>query len=104
MKIMYKKLVRDNVPEICISNNQIPKFRVLDDKKYKSALKKKLKEEMREYLRDDNAEELADIIEVVEALANAQGSSFDEILRIKEDKAKKNGKFEKKYYLESVRK
>lgn len=28
---IYKKLVRDNIPDICISNNQIPDYRVLDD-------------------------------------------------------------------------
>ena len=27
---IYKKLVRDNIPDICISNNQIPDYRVLD--------------------------------------------------------------------------
>ena len=31
-----------------------------------------------------------------------QGSTFDDVLKIKKLKANKNGKFEKKYYLESV--
>lgn len=104
MKIVYKKLVRDNIPDICLANNQTPKYRVLDEKEYKSALKKKLKEEMKEYIRSDNLEELADILEVVDAIAVSQGSSLDEVLKIKESKSTKNGKFEKKYYLESVSK
>lgn len=37
MKIVYKKLVRDNIPDICLANNQTPKYRVLDEKEYKSA-------------------------------------------------------------------
>lgn len=104
MKIIYRKLVRDNIPDICTSNNQTPKYKVLDDNKYKSALKKKLKEETREYIRSEKIEELADILEVVEAIANMQGSSFDDVLKIKESKASKNGKFKKKYFLESVKK
>lgn len=104
MKIVYKKLVRDNIPDICLANNQTPKYRVLNDKDYKSALKKKLKEETKEYIRSDSIEELADILEVVDAIAVSQGSSLDEVLKIKESKATKNGKFENKYYLESVSK
>ncbi len=104
MKIIYKKLVRDNIPDICISNNQVPKYRVLSDDAYKAALLKKLKEETREYIRSNDMEELADILEVVEALAVNQGSSLDEVLKIKEAKVNKNGKFEKKYFLKSVKK
>lgn len=29
MKVIYKKLVRDNIPDICIANKQKPKYRVL---------------------------------------------------------------------------
>ena len=104
MKIVYKKLVRDNIPDICLANNQNPKYRALNDKDYKSALKKKLKEETKEYIRSDNLEELADILEVVDAIAVSQGSTFEDVLKIKETKANKNGRFEKKYYLESVSK
>lgn len=100
---IFNKLVRDNIPDICKSNGQIPKYEMLDDKKYKIELKKKLKEETREFLYSDNIEELADIVEVVEALAHANGSSFDEVMRIKEEKAVKNGKFEKKLYLKNVK-
>lgn len=104
MKIIYKKLVRDNIPDICNSNNQVPNYRVLSDDEYKTALLKKLKEETREYISSNDIEELADILEVVEALAVNQGSNLDKVLKIKEAKASKNGKFEKKYFLESVKK
>lgn len=104
MIIQYNKLVRDNIPDICIKNNHTPKYRVLNDAEYKKALCKKLKEETREYLASEETEELADILEVVEALAAAQGVSFDELNRIKDAKAKKNGKFEKRYFLERVTK
>lgn len=57
---------------------------------------------MREYLESEEIKELADIIEVIEALANHKGSSLEKVLEIKADKAKKNGKFEKKLFLEKV--
>lgn len=104
MIVPYRKLVRDNIPDICINANQVPKYRVLDDKNYEKALCKKLKEETREFLLSKDKTELADILEVVEALASTQGISFDELLEIKQAKADKNGKFEKKYFLVSVKK
>ena len=45
MENIYNRLVRDNIPDICISNNQKSKFRELDDLKYVSALNEELKEE-----------------------------------------------------------
>ena len=62
----------------------------------------KLKEEVEEYLSDNNIEELADIIEVIEALAENQGSSLNEVMEIKQRKQNKNGAFKKKIYLISV--
>lgn len=102
MKKSINKLVRDNIPSICKENGQNPKTKVLDDKKYTSALHKKLKEEMREYLLSNEIEELADIIEVIEALAENQGSSIEEVMKIKENKQKKNGGFKNKVFLISV--
>lgn len=104
MIVPYRKLVRDNIPDICIKNNQIPKYRVLDSAEYKKELCKKLKEETKEYLASGESEELADILEVVETLAAMQGLSFDELIKIKDEKAKKNGKFENRYFLERVKK
>ena len=102
MKKPINKLVRDNIPFICEKNGQTPKTKVLDDKKYASALNKKLKEEVREYLLSNDIEELADIVEVVEALAENQGSSFKEIMEIKQNKQNKNGAFKNRIYLISV--
>ncbi len=39
---------------------------------------------------------------MVEALANYNGSSIEHVLEIKERKALKNGKFEKRLFLEKV--
>ena len=77
MENIYNRLVRDNIPDICISNNQKSKFRELDDLKYVSALN--VKEETKEYLADNSIDELAYIIGVIEALAITKGSNLDEV-------------------------
>jgi len=102
MKKQINKLVRDNIPLICEKNGQTPETKILDDENYISELKTKLKEEVGEYLADYNIEELADIIEVIEALAEHQGASLNEVMEIKQHKQKKNGAFKNRIYLISV--
>ena len=104
MIIPHNKLVRDNIPNIIENNGQSAKTLILDDEKYTVALEKKLKEETREYLHSRELMELADILEVVEALAKNQGSSFDEVLQLKKQKQEENGAFDKKIFLVSVKK
>ena len=47
-------------------------------------------------------EELADLLEVVRAVAAARGSSIEEVETIRRDKAEKRGGFEKKILLTEV--
>ena len=65
----YNKLVRDRIPEIIKANGQTACFSVLDKTQLQAALKKKLCEEVGEYLDSADLEELADILEVIDALA-----------------------------------
>lgn len=102
MKKPINKLVRDNIPFICEQNGQVPLTKILDDKEYTSALITKLQEEVGEYLEGFDIEELADIVEVIEALAENQGSSIKEVMEIKQNKQSKNGAFKNKIYLISV--
>ena len=99
---IYNKLVRDNIPEIIKNQGETPYTSILDDEQYNTELKKKLTEEVQEYLESEETEELADILEVVEALANHKGSSLERVFEIKEKKAKKNGRFEKRLFLNKV--
>ena len=99
---VYNKLVRDNIPEIIRNNGEIPHTSILDDAKYLQELKTKLIEETNEFIESEEIVELADILEVVEFLARAKGSNLDEVLKLKENKASKNGAFEQKIFLEYV--
>ena len=99
---LINKLVRDNIPDICKENGQIPNARILNDAEYLSELRRKLQEEVQEYLSGNDIEELADVMEVIEALAEHQGCSFDELMKVKQKKRSKNGAFRQKIYLMSV--
>ena len=102
MMKLINKLVRDNIPDICKENGQIPETRILNDCEYSSELRRKLQEEIQEYLLSSDIEELADILEVIEALVEDQGSSLEDLIRIKKKKQDKNGAFKQKIYLMSV--
>lgn len=98
----YNKLVRDKIPEICEDNGQKALYSVLNTEEYKAFLRKKLLEEVQEYLESEASEELADILEVVDALAMVKGKSFMDIIKIKEEKAAARGSFSKRIFLEAV--
>ena len=101
MKI-YNKLVRDKIPEIIKSEGREVKAKILNDEEYKKELNKKLKEEVKEYLEDNNAQGLADIVEVVYGILNSMDITIEEFEKIRKEKAKKRGAFNKKIFLEEA--
>ena len=105
MEKIYNKLVRDKIPEIIKNNGENPVISILDDEKYKEELEKKLFEEYNEVLNSsgkDRIEELADMLEVIIALAKLENSSLEEVIEVSKEKVKKRGAFDKKIYLERV--
>ncbi len=62
----------------------------------------KLDEELAEYHRDQNIEELADLMEVIYAAAVARGYSIEELEAVRKKKASKRGVFGKKILLKEV--
>lgn len=52
-KVEFSKLVRDRIPEIMLSEGDIPCYFYLSDKDYINELKRKLKEEVQEYIKDE---------------------------------------------------
>ena len=101
-EIIYNKLVRDNILEIILCNNQKSSYHIATDEEYKNKLLEKLQEEISEFIASKNEEELADIFEVIEHIIITFNFNKEKILEIKEQKAEKNGKFRKKIILEKV--
>lgn len=115
MRKTYNKLVRDKFKTIYEYDikNKISmtgyEARYISKKDVLDLLKDKLKEEMSEvmetYDKEDKAllkEELADMLEVIDAIAYHNGMSLQEVFEAKETKKEKKGGFEDGFYLESI--
>ena len=100
--VVYNKLVRDKVPEVAVKAGQIPYYRKLASYEFLPELNKKLLEEVQEYLKTNNIEEIADILEVMAAILEVNNISREEIKGIMDRKAQERGKFKDMIYLESV--
>lgn len=97
--MIYNKLVRDKIPEIIASKGGKAETRILSHEEYRVFLEKKLDEEVGEYHKDRTPEELADILEVVYALAASIDCSRDQLMEIYRQKHDDRGGFEKKILL-----
>jgi len=100
--IVYNKLVRDRIPEIIESTGKSCTTEILTDADYLKMLDAKLDEELAEYHKDQNIEELADLLEVLNACAVARGYTLGELEQVRAEKAAKRGGFEKKILLKEV--
>lgn len=95
----YNKLVRDKIPELIRQQGDEPVIRILDDEEYAQCLEQKLDEEVGEFHRDQNAEELADILEVVYALSENLGVSREKLEAIYQSKHHQRGGFQDRVFL-----
>ena len=105
MPVPYRKLVRDRIPEIIQAEGRHPVTRILDEASYRQALLGKLLEEAEEAAGASTADlpgELADVLEVLRALAGAAGMSWEQLLALADDKRNHRGGFAGKIFLESV--
>ena len=99
----YHKLVRDRIPEIIEADGKTCICETLSDEDYISLLDQKLNEELAEYQESKSLEELADLLEVMQAVVKARGWTLEELEQVRADKAAKRGGFEKKILLKEVK-
>ena len=97
--MIYNKLVRDKIPDLIKAQGEMPRFRFLTGEEYTLALEQKLDEETAEFHKEKNLEELADILEVVYALAENMGYEKADLLQAFEQKHEKRGGFQEGVYL-----
>ena len=100
--MLYNKLVRDLIPEIIRAAGKTCTTEILFEDEYLRMLDAKLDEELHEYHRDQNIEELADLLEVIHAAAIARGYTLEDLERVRAEKAKKRGGFKKRILLKEV--
>lgn len=105
-EIIYNKLVRDKIPEIIKESGKQSFTRILDEEEYVTELKKKLFEETKEVSEakndDELREEMADVVEILAALAITTGKNLGDIIKIASSKRTKRGGFDKRIFLEKV--
>ena len=94
----HNKLVRDKIPEIIEKAGKTPVTHILSEEEYMTELDKKLNEECAEYQADKSIEELADMLEVMYAIAEARGWSVSELEAVRREKAEKRGAFERRIF------
>lgn len=99
--MIHNKLVRDRIPEIIEASGKRCEWEVLSDEEYLARLDEKLQEELAEYQEAKSLEELADLLEVLMAVAEARGS-MAEVEAIRVAKKAKRGGFEKRILLKST--
>ena len=100
--IKYRKLVRDRIPEIIEASGKTCVTEILSDDEYLRMIDTKLDEELAEYHKDQNIEELADLMEVIYAAVIARGYTIEQLEEVRAEKAKKRGAFQKKILLVEV--
>ena len=101
MKKVFNKLVRDKIPEIIEENDEYSLTRTLNDKEYEKALYDKLLEEANEVInankKEETEEELADLLEVVQAIADFKNVDVSDVEKLRISKKKKRGGFIKEF-------
>lgn len=103
---IYNKLVRDRIPEMIKMQGKVPNTRILEKDDYVTELRTKLLEETNEYLEAQSSaeaiEELADIMELLHALAEAHGVTVQHLEQVRAEKVEKRGGFKDRVYLIEV--
>ena len=100
---MKGKLVRDKIPAIILKDGIEPRTRILSEKEYAKELYKKLEEEVAEVLSAKGAhaiaEEVADVMEVLDALLVLHKISQKTVQKVQKEKKAKRGGFKKRIFL-----
>jgi predicted house-cleaning noncanonical NTP pyrophosphatase (MazG superfamily) len=91
--VSRSKLVRDKIPQIIRANGENPVVRVADEAEFLGLLRAKLSEEVDEFLASDDPAELADVLEVLLALAAELGVDQGQLEKLRAAKAFERGGF-----------
>jgi predicted house-cleaning noncanonical NTP pyrophosphatase (MazG superfamily) len=100
------KLVRDRIPEIIRRNGEIPVCRTLDEAEFRVEVMKKLLEEAKEVAEAKNprdiGRELADLLEVMKAVAYANNIRWSRVSFNQFLAARDKGVFDEMVFLDRV--
>jgi predicted house-cleaning noncanonical NTP pyrophosphatase (MazG superfamily) len=100
--IRYNKLVRDRIPEIITSDGKTCATRVLSAVEFQVHLESKLAEELAEFQESKKIEELVDMVEIIQAIAETQGLEWSAFEAMRAAKRMDRGGFRERLFLEYV--
>lgn len=98
----YHKLVRDKIPEIIRAKGGEPITHIAGDVEYWNKLKEKLLEEVVEFNTSETLEEIADILEVINAICIFKHFTSTQCDDAKLKKFQERGGFTDKIILEKA--
>jgi predicted house-cleaning noncanonical NTP pyrophosphatase (MazG superfamily) len=100
------KLVRDRIPDIIRASGRTPRVMTMRPDAYRRALLDKLREEVAELAAAPTTEELleevADVLEVLTAIAVEHGAGLATIGDIARAKRNEGGSFDRRFWLDDV--
>jgi predicted house-cleaning noncanonical NTP pyrophosphatase (MazG superfamily) len=103
VRITYGKLIRDRIPEVLEAEGLRYEVATLDEAGYRAALLAKLQEEAAEATGAGEGEalvvELADLLEVVDALLASEGIERERVLEEQARRREARGGFERRLEL-----
>lgn len=102
-KFLQNKLWRDKAPDLMRATGSVIHITQLDDAQYEKQLKIKLQEEAEEVCvahdKKELIEELADVLEVIDALCVLRGISLEDVRSIQKEKRDKRGGFYQRLFV-----
>jgi predicted house-cleaning noncanonical NTP pyrophosphatase (MazG superfamily) len=101
-RLPQKKLVRDKIPEIIEASGRTVIIRRLEGREFIDRLLEKLLEEHVELLDSESLDEIADMIEVLFALAKQLGHNEQAVLTRRKVKREERGGFDRALYLTQI--
>jgi predicted house-cleaning noncanonical NTP pyrophosphatase (MazG superfamily) len=99
----YGKLVRDNIPNIIEASGQKAITHVAEDQEFEQALRNKFVEEAEEFRQSGSIDELADALEVMSALVQIKGFTWQQLRDARTKKFLERGGFHGRIILEETK-
>lgn len=101
-RIDYNKLIRDRIPVIIEAEGKAYRVETMSDDEYRRALLQKLVEEAQEAAHatpDRLVTELADLLEVIDAVIAAHNIDRNTVLKVQKQRRNERGGFEQRLKL-----
>ena len=100
--IEHYKLVRDRIPEILKEKGIEFYSHIANKEEYEQELYEKLREELQEFEDEPCVEELADMLEVLDAIRSFHNINLDELKTVKTKKSRERGGFKNRIILDTT--